>query len=250
MFKNNRNRTAREPMYVNPEAPKPPLVYSRRSLIISVVLFLLIMTLSFRFPDSSSIIERIFTAIGLPVTSQSYGNGFQYANIFILALFIILLFTANHALERGRTIIVVILLTLLATVPNWLTTSYERYLASGIYAVDVDLNESRCFYTLEQGEFKAHCQLRLINKNNSTVKVQPLLEIPRVHIASGEALPDIKLQPILLEPKETRLFRTETGHVFIENYIDQGINEGWLDVKLSNGHYDRRWELKRYSNSN
>ncbi|AJS58128.1 hypothetical protein [Paenibacillus sp. IHBB 10380] len=246
MFKNRSNYTNQEPLYINPTASKLPWIYSRRALIISVVLFILIITLSFRFPGSSSIIERIFAAIGLPVTSQSYGSGLHYANLVVLALFIVLLFTANYALQRGRTWIVIILLITLGTVPNWLTTNYQRYLASGIYAVEVDQNESRCFYTIDQGEFTGHCQLTLINNNNSTVEVQPLLEIPRHRTTSKNTLPDIKLKPVTLQAGETKVYRTESGHALIENYIDQGPEEGWLEVKLSNGKYDRRLKTKVY----
>ncbi len=218
-----------------------PWVYSRRALIISVLLFICVMILSFRFPGSSSLIERMFAAIGLPVTSESHGRGVEYTNLVILTLFIALLFTANFALSRGRTMIVVLLVILLGIMPNWLTTNYERYLASGIYAVEVDEQGSRCFYTIDQGKFTGYCQLTLINNNNSTVEIQPLLEIPWLHTSSKETLSDIELKPIILEPRETKVYRTESGYVTIENYIDRGHEEGRLDIKFSNGDYDRRW---------
>lgn len=244
MFKNRNNRTYRETLYLNQTAPKLPLIHSRRALTISVVLFILVMTLSFRFPGSSSIIERIFMTIGVPTSSEGYGMGIQYANIFVLSLIMILLFTANYALSRGRTMIVVVLFIVISTGPNWLTTNYERYLASGIYAVTVDMKESRCFYTIDQGKFTGHCQLTMINNNNYIVEVQPLLEIPWYRTTSKNTLPDIKLKSVTLQPRETKVYRTESSQATIENYMDRGHEEGGLEIKLSNGKYDRRYYTK------
>ncbi len=148
-------------LYDRTEEERPPLVRDRRSLVISIILLLVVILLSIviREPGALTLVEWLFQWVGLPIHSGENGRGFHFPNLFLLMLLVAVFFVLDRALNRGIFIAFIVIMMLVSNAPGWITTSYQRLFASGVYAVEVNLKGVNCNYVREAREFTGTCQI-------------------------------------------------------------------------------------------
>jgi hypothetical protein len=230
-------------LYNRTEEENPSLILDRRALLISIIVLSMIIILLIRYPGPLSVVERLFQSIGLPVSSGENGMGLQFAGLVILSLLIVVLFFMNRALSRGKFIAFIVIMTLIINAPAWLTTSYQRFFASGVYAVEVNQTQSRCNYVIKDRRLTGTCQLPLKNYSRDTVEIVPVISFPKYWRESD--LPVITLTSVLIQP-HTEWIHHADFNVEMDNHQDIERNGSFFGViiMLSDGVHERKWELR------
>lgn len=221
---------------------RPPFIRDRRSLIIAMTLMLLVIILCIRYPGPSTVAERIFQWVGLPIHSGDNGMGFHYANIGVLLILIVLFFVLDRALNRGLFVAFILIMMLLNNAPGWVTTTYQRLFASGVYAVEVDRDQVSCHYVLEKKKYTGTCQITLTNYSGKDVEITPVIEVP---IFIGEPLtnlPDIRLSSLGLPPHSKEIYGVKFDYNIDHSENMSGTIGSGLIITLSDGVRERRWE--------
>jgi len=225
------------------EEEKSSLVRDWRSLTISVTLLVVIILLCIRYPGPLMWGESLFRWAGLPLHSGENGMGLQFANLFTIVLIGVVLFFMDRGLNRSKFIVFIVIMMLVSIAPDWLTRSYQRVFASGVYAVEVNQSLVSCNYVLEDGFLTGTCQLPMTNYSGDLLEILPIIEFPKYWGTSESKLPVIRLTPLLIAPGgEERIYtdRFSIATDRLEN-ISGGVGSG-LIIRLTDGVNMRRWE--------
>jgi hypothetical protein len=227
------------------EEENPLLIRDRRALLISIILLSLIVILNIRYPGAIAVAEWLFQLIGLPTSSGENGMGLQFVGLFNLSLIIVVLFCMNRALSRGKFIALIVIMTLIINAPDWLTTSYQRFFASGVYAVEVNETQSSCNYVIKDRKLTGTCQLPLKNYSRDVVEIVPVISFPKYWRESEMTLPEITLPSVLIQPHAEWIHHADFN-VEMDNHqdIERGGSFFGVIISLSDGVHERKWELK------
>lgn len=131
-------------------------------------LFVISMILAFPFPHNRPFGEAIFSFFQIPL---EFGHGFQTVGIMNTILFFTSIFLLIDALEKYRIRFVLLLIIAGNVVPAVLVDTYQSTLASGIYAVTYQKEESNCEFNRQNGSsLHATCTLPFVNHSNEAVQ--------------------------------------------------------------------------------
>ena len=230
-------------LYHRTEEQKLTLVRDWRSLAISVTLLVVVILLCIRYPGPLMWVESLFRWVGLPLHSGENGMGLHFANIFTLFLIGVVLFFMDRGLNRNKFIVFIVIIMLVNSAPDWLTRSYQRVFASGVYAVEVDQSRVSCNYVLKDGLLTGTCQVPMTNYSGELVEILSIIEFPKYWGNSESKLPVIRLTPLLIAPGgQERIYSDKFSIAMdkLEN-ISGGMGAG-LIIRLTDGVNLRRWE--------
>ncbi|OAB44371.1 hypothetical protein [Paenibacillus glacialis] len=239
MFLKRKNATQ---LYDRREEKKSPLVRDRRSLQLAIILLSMVIILCLRYPGPLNVVEWLFQSIGLPLYSGENGMGLHFANIFVLMLLVAVFFVLNRALERGMFIAFIVIMMLVSNAPGWITTSYQRLFASGVYAVEVDQSKVNCNYELKDGSLGGTCQLALTNYSGDVVEIVPVIEFPKFRGEEELRFPVIRLSSMTIPQRVDSVYNVSFDIEMDNNgYVSSGMGSGMI-ITLSDGVHERRWE--------
>lgn len=137
------------------------MIKNKKLFIIGFMLFLLSLVLNFPFPHESPYGEVVLKTLNLPHRSDSglYFIGIATLTMLIISLFF---FAASVNKYRGRVVITVIIIALFA--PPLLVSVFQKTLATGIYAVSYEREQSQCqFEMIDETTLKGKCELPFEN---------------------------------------------------------------------------------------
>ncbi|WP_438351132.1 hypothetical protein ACP8HI_11065 [Paenibacillus sp. FA6] len=232
-------------LYDRREEESLPFIRDRRSLLISIMLLSLIIILSIRYPGPLTTVEWLFQSVGLPTHSGDNGMGWHFANLFVIALLVVVLIFMDRALNHNKFIAFIVIVMLVGNAPGWLTTNYQRLFASGVYAVEVDPSQVRCNYVLKEHQFTGTCQLKLKNNSRDLVEVVPAInfsEFWRLSDSNIPVLPVITLSPVRIPPRSEGVHTTEFNMKVDSDVDTSGSTGGDMSITLNDGVHERSWE--------
>ena len=130
------------------------------------------MALNFPFPHENPYGQAVVSALNIPIKSV---NGFHYVGITSLLLLITSLYLLVKSLKKyhGRFVLIAIIVSVFA--PSFIASTYQKTLATGIYAISYQIDESICNFEMKN-ETTLHgiCELPFENysKNNTQFNIE------------------------------------------------------------------------------
>lgn len=183
-------------------------------LTLGLILFITSIILNFPFPHESPFGETVASVLNIPIRSV---DGFHYVGIASFILFIVSLYFVTKSAEKyhGRIILFSIIIVLIA--PPILASSFQKTLATGIYAVSYERDSSSCHFKMIN-ETTLHGESELPFENYSKEDVQFTLEFYNEDFLED----DIRMVSLMNNnsPYEVNLKGNERKTVRIESKID------------------------------
>ncbi|MNO85669.1 hypothetical protein D3C76_770450 [compost metagenome] len=233
-------------LYHRTEEESPSTIRNLRDLLISILLVSLVVVLQIRYPGPLSVVERLFQWMGLPISSGENGMGWHYANLLLISIIGVLLFYMGRALNRGKIMAFIVIVLLINNGPGWLTTSYQRLFATGVYAVGMDHSQAHCEFDIENSILSGTCHLPLENYSKHTIEIVPVIASSNFRIAVDNLIPDIRLTSVTIPPGVKRFHLAEFNIRLESNRLERNVisSGGANDLKitLSDGVDERKWE--------
>jgi len=221
--------------------PTVPLILHRRSFFIALSLLLVLIGLTIQYPGPLNVADTLLQRLGIPLHSRpETRTGVHYSGIFMIAILVTCITLFNHALSRRRFIIFIAAILLLNNVPNWLVHGYQRFFASGVYALELDAQDIQCTYAWKADRFAGNCQIPITNHSGSALIVKPVIEIPQ-HYGEPLARGPIALPELTLLPYMSSTFNPEFDLAADSNEQSTGKGFGYT-LTLDDGEHTRTWE--------
>ena len=126
------------------------------------------MVLVFPFPHKNPYGEAVISALNMPIETV---NGFHYLGIFALLLFFAGLYFLAKALKKYHIRYILLAVILTMVLPMFLVNSFQKTLATGIYAISYEENTSNCrFETIDENTLRGKCELTFENHSKNEVQ--------------------------------------------------------------------------------
>ncbi|MRN55458.1 hypothetical protein [Paenibacillus monticola] len=219
-----------------------PLIKSKRSLIIALILFTVMIVFSIRYPGPDTLLDALLRSLGIPLYSRSASEtGLHSSGIFLTVLFIVALFYLNKAISRHRLVLFFAAFICLNSAPDWLVIGYQHYFASSIYAVGLDPHQVNCNYVWIEQQLSGNCQLPIKNHSKDAITVQAVLELP-IDSFYPVAQESILLSDLVLQPRADNSFHKEFKLALTSNEPFSGQINGAFKITLSDGQHARVWK--------
>ncbi|HSI66817.1 MAG TPA: hypothetical protein VK947_05335 [Planococcus sp. (in: firmicutes)] len=154
------------------------MIRSKSFLFLSLSLICFAAILSWPFPDNPLIGMR-FAIFGIPITTDHGYDWMGLSSVIILLAGLILL---GSSLKSNRLLAGIAALLVFMFVPPVLTETYQTTLATGIYAVSANSDDSTCDFSRD-GEseiLNGVCRINFTNHSREEVTFQ-LLFTERYH---------------------------------------------------------------------
>lgn len=202
------------------------MIKSKKMLWIALSLFIISTAISFPFPHAIPYGETIISVFNFPIRTV---NGLNFMGVFSFALFIASLFFLTRSLKKYHKRAVLIAIILVVLLPQMLISSYQKTIATGIYAVFYDREASYCeFEMVGESTLGGECELSF--ENYSTDDLQYTLEfhesypfedeVPMVSLMNHNKVP----YEVSIEGKEKKVVKIKTNIDVsnIENHVEGG----------------------------
>lgn len=144
------------------------MIKNKKMLYAAFILFIASITLNFRFPHGSPYGETGTSILNIPVQTV---NGLQYVGIVSLALLLLSLYFLAKSLKKyhGRLVFLAIIIAIFS--PTMIASSFQKTLATGIYAVSYDVDRSNChFEMVDKSTLSGECELPFENYSRNDVE--------------------------------------------------------------------------------
>ncbi|MFE8699788.1 hypothetical protein ACFYKX_04025 [Cytobacillus sp. FJAT-54145] len=189
------------------------MLKNKKLLFISVILFVISIILNFPFPHEYRYGELIFSIVNIPIQTT---QGIQVVGITSLILLITSLFFLARSLKKytGRFVLLAIVLAML--LPSMLADSYQKTLASGIYAISYDEETSECrFDMVTDHTIQAECEFTFQNYSNDDVNFS-------IDFYETYPFEDIKMVSLMgiHAPYEANIEPNDTKQITLKTMID------------------------------
>ncbi|MFJ6413705.1 hypothetical protein ACIQLG_13040 [Terribacillus saccharophilus] len=194
------------------------MIKSKKMLWIALSLFIISTAISFPFPHAIPYGETIISVFNFPIRTV---NGLNFMGVFSFALFIASLFFLTRSLKKYHKRAVLIAIILVVLLPQMLISSYQKTIATGIYAVFYDREASYCeFEMVGESTLGGECELSF--ENYSTDDLQYTLEFQEsmVSLMNHNKVP----YEVSIEGKEKKVVKIKTNIDVsnIENHVEGG----------------------------
>lgn len=213
------------------------MIKSKKYLVYASILYVITLVLNFRYPNEATFGETVFSALKIPTSM----NGFQYVGIISFAILLASLTFLSMSLAKYQTRLIILALVLCNVIPFFIANTYQKTLASGIYAVNYERDQSNCqFEMTDESKLHGVCELPFENYRDRDVQFSLTFYDP--FIAEGEApmLAMMNLNgpyTVHLKGKESKLVKIETDIDVskLENHIESGEANGISIIIVSKG---------------
>ena len=199
------------------------MIKDKKLLYISMIPFFMSMALNFPFPHKNPYGEVVVSALNIPVKSV---NGFYYVGIISLLLLITSLYLLVKSLKKNHIRWVLIAILVAVFTPAFLANSYQKTIATGIYAISYKSDESICNFEMKnETTLHAVCELPFENysRNSNQFSVEFYEHYPFED--------DVRMVSLMNNdaPYEVRLSGKESKRVIIETDIDVSQMENHIE---------------------
>jgi hypothetical protein len=201
------------------------LIKNKRYFFIAFIPFIASMVLNFPFPDLNPYGETVVSVLNVPVKTV---NGINYVGMASLFLLIVSLYFLWKSLGDYRKRSVVIAIILATFIPSFLAISFQKTLATGIYAIAYEHEKSHCrFEMTNKTTLHGVCTLPFENYSNADVKFS--LEF--------NDQDDIQMESLMNNnaPYEVKLRGNKSEIIKIETNIDVSKMKNHIDGGEANG---------------
>ncbi|MDN3018281.1 hypothetical protein PH210_19055 [Paenibacillus sp. BSR1-1] len=204
------------------------MVKNKKFLLLALFLLIASMVINFPFPHEKTF-GGTMSILNMPITTV---NGISIVGITAFSLLIAGLFFLAKSLKKyqGRFIFLAIFLSV--STPHYFVELFQRTVASGIYAVSYDENESSCrFDMINKTILHGECDLPF--ENYSKNDVQFTIEFYEEYAFED----DVRMLSLMNNnaPYRVKLGGKEHRHVKIETNIDVSKMAHHIDSGEANG---------------
>lgn len=143
------------------------LIENKLGFYLSLFCFILIVVLNLPFPHHYPLGEVIFTRLHLPIR---IAGSFHTIGIIAIILLVIGMILLVQSLEKFKIRFTLFAFFGVFIVPILFVSVYQNILATGVYAISYEKEESVCQFNMKNEEtLVGDCELSFSNKSNETV---------------------------------------------------------------------------------
>lgn len=199
------------------------MIKDKKLIYIALIPFFISMALNFPFPHKNPYGEVVASALNIPIKSV---NGFHYVGITSLLLLIVSLYFLGRSLKRYRVRWVLIAIIIAIFTPPFLTSAFQKTIATGIYAISYQSHDSICNFEMKN-ETTLHGVCELPFENYSRHSNQFTIEFYKHYPLED----DVRMVSLMNNdaPYEVRLRGKERKRVIIETDIDVSQMENHIE---------------------
>jgi hypothetical protein len=137
------------------------VVRNFKRLYIAIGIFILVMIVNSPFPHEVPFGSGSIWIMNITIRDS---DGFNLVGVFLLMILCVGIYLLATSLEKYRVRLVLLALFLYFSLPLFTINVYQSTLASGIYAIDYDLDSSEChFEQLDNKRMEVICDLPFEN---------------------------------------------------------------------------------------
>ena len=218
------------------------MIKNKKMLYLALILFIASLVLIFPFPHENPYGETVASVLNIPVQSV---NGLQYVGIASLALLIASLYFLTKSVNKyhGRVVLLAIIIAMF--VPSMIASSFQKTVATGIYAVSYERNWSNCrFVMIDETTLQGECELPFENHNRNDVQFTIEFyekyyfedDVQMVSLMNNNAPYEVKLKG---NERKTVKIKSEIDVSNIENHIESGSSTG-VNIIIKSGEKVRK----------
>ena len=187
---------------------------NKKFIYISIILLFISMALNFPFPHENPYGVELVSIFNRSVTTV---NGIDYVATISLLLLITSLFLLVKSLKKYHVRFVLIAIVIAVLPPPFVANSFQKTIATGIYAISYQSDESICSFQMKN-ETVMHGECELIFENYRSKSTQFSIEFYEDYPFED----DIRMISLMNNgsPYEVSLSGKERKRVIIETDID------------------------------
>lgn len=198
-------------------------------LFLSLIFLFTSMLLNFPFPHNYPYGEEVYLLLNIPIR---FANGLHTVGITSLLLFIMGIFLLVKSLNKYHVRIALLVILIFTFAPAFLVSLYQKTLATGIYAVSYQDEESNCsFEMISEKTLRGECVLPFYNHSNDDVQFTVAFseeydDLPMMSLMNNDAPYEVTI-----EAKESKYMHIETNIDVsnMKNHIESGQSMG-MDI--------------------
>ncbi|HZH60567.1 MAG TPA: hypothetical protein VEY70_13520 [Metabacillus sp.] len=201
------------------------MLKNKKLLFVSLILFVISIVLNLPFPHEHPYGESFVSILNIPIQTT---NGLQIVGITSLLLLIASLFLLSKSLKKHKGRFVLLAIVLALFLPPFLADTYQKTLATGIYAISYEEETSECnFEMIADNTMQAICEFSFKNNSNNNVsfdidfyETYPFEEDAKMISLLGMNAP----YKVNMEAKESKQVKIETmiDVSNINNHVESG----------------------------
>ena len=190
------------------------MIKDKKYIYISVILLFISMALNFPFPHKNPYGVELISILDRPITTV---NGINFVAITSLLLLLASLYLLVKSLEKYHVRFVLIAIMLAIFAPPFAANSFQKTIATGIYAISYQSDESTCNFQMKN-ETTLHGVCELFFENYSNENTQFTIEFYERYPFEE----DVRMISLMNNdaPYEVGLSGKESKRVIIEADID------------------------------
>lgn len=218
------------------------MIRDKRLLYIALVLFFISIALNFPFPHKNPYGEAVAMVLNIPVKSV---NGFHYVGITSSFLLITSLYLLVKSLKKHQVRWVLIAIFLAIFTPPFVANTYQKTIATGIYAISYKSHESICNFQMKNEEIlHGICELTFENysRNSHEFTIEFYEEYPfeddiqMVSLMNNGAPYEVKLRG---KERKRVIIETDINVSQMENHIEGG-QASFITIIIKSGERTRK----------
>jgi hypothetical protein len=143
------------------------IVRNYKKLYIAIAIFILVMIVNSPFPHEVPFSAGSSWIMNIPINDA---DGFILSGLILLSILCVGVYLLATSLEKYRVRLVFLAIFLYFTLPLFTINVYQNTFASGVYAIDYDIDSSDCqFEQLDDKRMGISCNLLLENLSDDKV---------------------------------------------------------------------------------
>lgn len=144
------------------------IVRNFKRLYIAIGIFILVMIVNSPFPHEVPFSAGSSWIMNIPINDA---DGFNLSGLILLTILCVGVYLLATSLEKYRVRLVFLALFLYFTLPLFTINVYQNTFASGVYAIDYDIDSSDCkFEQLDDKRVDVICHLPFENLSDDEVR--------------------------------------------------------------------------------
>ncbi|SEN55557.1 hypothetical protein SAMN05192533_11521 [Mesobacillus persicus] len=144
------------------------IIINKKLLVFAGILFITSTALTFPFPDTYLSSRTLTSIFNIPITTM---DGVNTIGVFGLLLLVASLLLLAKSLDKYRVRSVFVAMILFMLMPYLLISIYQQTIATGIYAVNYELDSSQCEFTrVDANTVNGVCEFSFTNNSRNAVE--------------------------------------------------------------------------------
>ncbi|MFD2630415.1 hypothetical protein [Oceanobacillus kapialis] len=218
------------------------MIKSKKLFYSAVILYVISIVLNFPFPHENPYGETISSIVNIPIETV---NGLQVVGVITLVILISSLVLLAMSLNKYHVRSVLIAIVISMSLPMMLVTLYQNTLATGVYAISYDQENSHCeFEMVDESTLHGKCELPFENHRGSvnefTVEFKESYatdrDVPMETLMNQNAPYEVKLDE---HDQETITIEADIDVSNMENYIEDGFTR-YVSIVIRSGDQIRK----------